>query len=163
MMNQLCEQKINLVSDLKYGSVDSKSNKVMIRVKNIVKKEVSSIATFSALILAIVLGLIIQTTTGKWSERSLMYLSFPGQVVLQMLKILIIPLVVSSLVSALGNINNKLSSRIGWRVLLYYFTTTVMAVTLGLFSFSFLVRKRILFSKMFSKFRDYFGSHRKTG
>ncbi|OQV20940.1 Excitatory amino acid transporter 1 [Hypsibius exemplaris] len=64
--------------------------------------------------------------------RKVMYVSFIGDVFLNMLKIVILPLIVSSLVSGLAALESQTSGKIGARAVIYYFTTTVMAVILGI-------------------------------
>lgn len=49
-----------------------------------------------------------------------------------MLKCLILPLIVSSMISAIGSLDLSVSGRIGTRAIVYYMTTTVSAVILGI-------------------------------
>lgn len=49
-----------------------------------------------------------------------------------MLKMLILPLIVSSMISAIGSLDLSLSGRIGFRAIVYYMSTTVSAVILGI-------------------------------
>lgn len=49
-----------------------------------------------------------------------------------MLKCLILPLIVSSMISAVGSLDLSVSGRIGTRAIVYYMTTTVSAVILGI-------------------------------
>jgi Na+/H+-dicarboxylate symporter len=49
-----------------------------------------------------------------------------------MLKGIIIPLVIPSLIVAVGNLDLSLSGKIGGRAVAYYMITTVMAVILGI-------------------------------
>ena len=64
--------------------------------------------------------------------RKVMYVSFVGDIFLNMLKIVILPLIVSSLVAGLAALESATSGRIGLRAVIYYFTTTIMAVILGI-------------------------------
>lgn len=68
----------------------------------------------------------------KWSEREVMYLQFPGDMFLRMLKSLIIPLLTSSIISAIGALDLSLSKKIAFRSICYYTCTTVCAVILGI-------------------------------
>jgi Na+/H+-dicarboxylate symporter len=61
-----------------------------------------------------------------------MYVSYIGDLFLRMLKSLILPLIVASLISAIGSLDLSLSGRIGGRAVTYYMTTTVCAVVLGI-------------------------------
>ncbi|XP_065166477.1 excitatory amino acid transporter 1-like [Atheta coriaria] len=49
-----------------------------------------------------------------------------------MLKSLILPLIVSSLISAIGSLDLSLSGKIGYRAVCYYLATTICAVILGI-------------------------------
>ena len=59
-------------------------------------------------------------------------LSFPGEVFLRMLKMLILPLIVFSLLAGLGSLETKVAGTLGWKTVLYYMCTTFLAVVLGL-------------------------------
>lgn len=59
-------------------------------------------------------------------------LGFPGEVFLRMLKMLILPLIVFSLIAGLGSLETKVAGSLGWKTILYYTCTTFLAVVLGL-------------------------------
>lgn len=59
-------------------------------------------------------------------------LGFPGEVFLRMLKMLILPLIVFSLIAGLGSLETKVAGSLGWKTVLYYGCTTFLAVVLGL-------------------------------
>ncbi|XP_067429644.1 excitatory amino acid transporter 2-like isoform X1 [Thunnus thynnus] len=61
----------------------------------------------------------------------ILIISFPGEILMRMLKMLILPLVVSSLVTGLAGLDAKSSGRLGTRAMVYYMTTTVIAAVLG--------------------------------
>lgn len=62
----------------------------------------------------------------------LMLIGFPGELFMNMLKMLILPLIVASLICALAALDAKATGRVGRRALLYYFSTTILAVILGI-------------------------------
>ncbi|XP_041984354.1 excitatory amino acid transporter 3 [Aricia agestis] len=78
------------------------------------------------------LGWSLRATGAQWSRREVMYFQYPGELFLRMLKCLIVPLLVSSIVSAIGSLDLSLSGRVGLRAIVYYMTTTVCAVMLGI-------------------------------
>ena len=51
---------------------------------------------------------------------------------MNMLKMLILPLIVASLICALAALDAKATGRVGRRALVYYFSTTILAVILGI-------------------------------
>lgn len=62
-----------------------------------------------------------------------MYVQFLGDLFLRMLKMLIVPLLTCSIISAIGNLDLSLSKRIGIQSILYYVVTTTLAVFQGIF------------------------------
>lgn len=68
----------------------------------------------------------------RWNAREVMYVQFPGDLFLRMLKALIIPLLFSSITSAIGSLDLSLSKKIGGRAILYYLVTTIVAVFEGI-------------------------------
>lgn len=80
----------------------------------------------------VILGLILKNVKDDgWSKREIMYVNYVGELFLRMLKSLILPLIVASLISAIGSLDLSLSGRIGARAITYYMLTTVSAVILG--------------------------------
>jgi len=61
-----------------------------------------------------------------------MLISFPGELLMHMLKMMILPLIISSLISGLSQLDAKQSGRMGSMAILYYFGTTMFAVLTGI-------------------------------
>lgn len=87
--------------------------------------------TVLAVILGMILGLIVKVYVNP-SPRAVYLISFPGELLMNMLKMLIIPLIVSSLISGLSGLDPRSSGKIGSYALIYYVTTTILAVFLGI-------------------------------
>lgn len=97
------------------------------------KGQMLTVATVAGVVLGIIVGLTLRASTDlPWTDRQVMYANFIGEMFLRMLKGLILPLIVSSLIAAIGSLDLKLSGRIGGRAIAYYMITTVMAVILGI-------------------------------
>lgn len=62
-----------------------------------------------------------------------MYIQFLGDIFLRMLKMLIVPLLTCSIISAIGTLDLSLSKKIGLQSILYYVATTTFAVFQGIF------------------------------
>lgn len=92
-----------------------------------------TITTVSGVVLGVIAGLTLRATSDSpWNDREVMYINFLGDLFLRMLKGLILPLIISSLIAAIGSLDLSLSGRIGARAIAYYMITTFMAVVLGI-------------------------------
>uniref|UniRef100_A0A8C5MP27 Amino acid transporter n=1 Tax=Leptobrachium leishanense TaxID=445787 RepID=A0A8C5MP27_9ANUR len=60
-----------------------------------------------------------------------MVIAFPGDILMRMLKMLILPLIISSLITGLSGLDAKSSGRLGTRAMVYYMATTIIAAVLG--------------------------------
>ena len=100
----------------------------------ILVKNLTAVTTVIAVILAVVIGIVIREyfNEPKWNQRQIMYLGFLGELFLRSLKCLIIPLIVSSIISALGSLESSFAGKIGSRAVWYYLLTTFLAITLGI-------------------------------
>lgn len=61
-----------------------------------------------------------------------MFIEFPGTIFINILKLLILPLIVSSIISSLAQLDTQSSGKLGLRALVYYFGTTIMAAIVGI-------------------------------
>lgn len=103
------------------------------RLLKIFSEQMLTIATLASVVLGVIVGLILRSSAStKWSAREIMYINFIGELFLRMLKCLILPLIISSLIAAIGTLNLKSSGKIGARAITYYLITTFMAVILGI-------------------------------
>jgi len=81
----------------------------------------------------ILIAFIIAIIVGILFKDHVNYFSWMGDIFLRMLKMIVIPLILSSIVSGIANIGNEGNfGRLGLKTLGYYITTTVMAITIGL-------------------------------
>ncbi|XP_050438406.1 excitatory amino acid transporter 1 isoform X2 [Adelges cooleyi] len=92
-----------------------------------------TILTIASVFGGVGLGFLLKASKSDWTKREVSYVQFPGDLFLRMLKMLIVPLLVSSIVSAIGSLDLSLSKRIGMQSVLYYAATTSMAVLQGIF------------------------------
>jgi Na+/H+-dicarboxylate symporter len=105
----------------------------MAKWQSFIKNNMLTIMTVVGVLSGTAVGCILRSLSDqKWTPRETMYLMFPGEIFLRMLKSLIIPLLMASIISAVGGLDLSLSKRIALRSILYYATTTVCAVILGI-------------------------------
>ena len=99
------------------------------RINKHVKEHLLTILTVSAVVLGLIVGSIVRATgldgdSDKFKPRTVMYVNFLGDLFLRILKSLILPLIISSLIAAVGSLDISLSKRIGIRAIAYYMLTT---------------------------------------
>lgn len=88
------------------------------------------ISTIVGVVLGVVFGLLIRRL--KPSVEAQMLITFPGELFMRALKMLILPLITSSLISGLAELDAKSSGQMGLYALTYYLCTTVLAAALGI-------------------------------
>ena len=106
--------------------------------------KIISFVSNNKLVVAIVTGAVIGFIIGiainpsvqqlKQPDRytAVTLIGFPGELLLRVLKMLILPLITCSLIVGLANLDSSVSGRIGARAVTYYLSTTALAAILGL-------------------------------
>lgn len=88
---------------------------------------------FIALCLAVPAGLLSGKQAGMFGVSFYAVYGFVGTLFLNALKMLIVPLIVSSIVTGIAGIGSTPAlGRLGSKTLLFYFTTTLLAILVGL-------------------------------
>uniref|UniRef100_A0A452UUJ9 Amino acid transporter n=1 Tax=Ursus maritimus TaxID=29073 RepID=A0A452UUJ9_URSMA len=80
-------------------------------------------------------GITIGVLVREYSTLSSLekfYFAFPGEILMRMLKLVILPLIISSMITGVAALDSSVSGKIGLRAVVYYFCTTVIAVILGI-------------------------------
>ncbi|XP_076846226.1 solute carrier family 1 member 7b [Brachyhypopomus gauderio] len=103
---------------------------VWVRVRGVCRQNGLLILSVLAVVVGCLLGFFLRTK--QLSEQEVKYFQFPGELLMRMLKMLILPLVVSSLMSGLAALEPKCSSRLGLITVSYYLWTTFLAVVVGI-------------------------------
>lgn len=87
------------------------------------------ILTFLGVSIGVLLGFMLRTA--NLSSETIMIISFPGDLLMRMLKMLVLPLIVSSLITGVAVLDPKASGKIGLYAICYYLLSTILAATLG--------------------------------
>lgn len=120
------------------AGIQSRSLLAKKRVENITKDDVKGffirnafvIFTVAAVIIGIILGFALRPY--NMSYREVKFFSFPGELLMRMLQMLVLPLLVSSLITGMAALDSRASGKMGMRAVIYYTTTTVIAVFIGI-------------------------------
>lgn len=94
------------------------------------KENLLLVLTILGVLLGLLLGFVARFFT--YGEDVIMLVSFPGEILMGMLKMLILPLIISSMISGLSMLDPKSSGKMGSRALVYYFATTIFAAIVGI-------------------------------
>uniref|UniRef100_A0A8C6P2F0 Amino acid transporter n=1 Tax=Nothobranchius furzeri TaxID=105023 RepID=A0A8C6P2F0_NOTFU len=79
----------------------------------------------------IILGIVVREYASL-SHLHKQYFGFPGEILMRMLKLIILPLIISSMITGVAALDSEVSGKIGLRAVIYYFSTTIIAVILGI-------------------------------
>lgn len=103
------------------------------KIQSCLKHNALTMLTVGGVVGGVALGIILRNSrTDRYTNREVMYINYVGDLFLRMLKSLILPLIMSSLISAIGSLDLSLSGKIGARAISYYMVTTISAVVLGI-------------------------------
>jgi proton glutamate symport protein len=86
-----------------------------------------------ALFFAVLTGLFIDQTFSVFGISFLSVLVFFGSLFLNALKMLIVPLVMASIITGMMTLNGDTLGRLGTKTVLYYASTSLVAILIGLF------------------------------
>lgn len=91
--------------------------------RSVLGENLLTIVTIIGVIGGTIFGLILKKSDHVWTERDIMYIQYPGDLFLRMLKCLIVPLLVASITSAIGALDLSLSKKIAfrWAILIFYY------------------------------------------
>ncbi|XP_021103664.1 excitatory amino acid transporter 5 isoform X7 [Heterocephalus glaber] len=103
---------------------------ILARGRDVCRRNGLLILSVLSVIVGCLLGFFLRTR--RLSPQEISYFQFPGELLMRMLKMLILPLVVSSLMSGLASLDAKTSSRLGILTVAYYLWTTFLAVVVGI-------------------------------
>ncbi|XP_021233979.1 excitatory amino acid transporter 5-like [Numida meleagris] len=112
------------------GSLSMGSTRLWVQVRAFWSR--NGLLTLSMLSVATgcLLGFLLRAL--ELTELEKQYFSFPGELLMRMLKMLILPLITSSLMSGLATMEPRACGKMGVITITYYLWTTFMAVTVGI-------------------------------
>lgn len=100
-----------------------------VRVRRIVMANLLVILTVAGVIIGVFIGLGVRNAT--LTRTQIIYIGFPGELLIRLLKMIIIPLVVCSLVSGSASLDPKALGKLGGWAMLFFLVTTLIASSIG--------------------------------
>uniref|UniRef100_A0A914IAH9 Amino acid transporter n=1 Tax=Globodera rostochiensis TaxID=31243 RepID=A0A914IAH9_GLORO len=94
------------------------------------RKDLLLVLTVESVVIGVVLGFMIRPL--KPSNDAISLIGFPGEIFMQIVEMMILPLIISSVISALSQIRPKVAGRIGLLTVAYYMTTTFLSTFTGI-------------------------------
>ncbi|NXX45486.1 EAA2 protein, partial [Tricholaema leucomelas] len=110
--------------------VEPRSGNICVQFCQSLHRNLLLTLTVFGVILGAVCGGLLRLAT-PIDPDIIMLIAFPGDILMRMLKMLILPLIISSLITGLSGLDAKASGRLGTRAMIYYMSTTIIAAVLG--------------------------------
>ncbi|XP_023669547.1 neutral amino acid transporter B(0) [Paramormyrops kingsleyae] len=111
------------------GNETGKPKSPSARVKRIVLANLLVILTVTGVIIGVIIGLCVRSA--ELNKAQVIYFGFPGELLIRMLKMIIIPLVVCSLISGAASIDPQALGKVGGWAMLFFLVTTLIASAIG--------------------------------
>lgn len=121
-------------------------------------KNVLLVSTIVAVFMGFLIGMLMRSTAGQagYSKDVISLIAFPGDMFLRMLKMLILPLIIASVISALASLDSTVSGRVGMRACGFYMTTTVVATITGIILVTLIHPGDVRMKPAFERAGEYF-------
>ncbi|XP_026520403.1 excitatory amino acid transporter 2 [Notechis scutatus] len=110
--------------------VEHQSKNICVRLWLSLRKNLLLSLTIFGVIMGALCGMLLRMAA-PINPDVVMLIAFPGDILMRMLKMLILPLIISSLITGLSGLDAKASGRLGTRAMIYYMSTTIIAAILG--------------------------------
>ncbi|CAF97460.1 unnamed protein product, partial [Tetraodon nigroviridis] len=111
------------------GSPKSTPEPLPRRVRRVVMANLLVILTVVGVIVGVFIGLGVRSA--PLTKTQIIYIGFPGELLIRLLKMIIIPLVVCSLVSGAASLDPKALGKLGGWAMLFFLVTTLIASSIG--------------------------------
>uniref|UniRef100_H3BY95 Amino acid transporter n=1 Tax=Tetraodon nigroviridis TaxID=99883 RepID=H3BY95_TETNG len=99
------------------------------KVKKVLLANPLVILTVVGVIVGVFIGLGVRSA--PLTKTQIIYIGFPGELLIRLLKMIIIPLVVCSLVSGAASLDPKALGKLGGWAMLFFLVTTLIASSIG--------------------------------
>lgn len=99
------------------------------KLMEFLRKNLLVIMTVSGVLVGVGLGMMVRNM--NLTKAQMTYFAFPGEMLLRMLKMIILPLVVCSLISGAASLDTRSLGKLGGIAVAYFLVTTLIASGIG--------------------------------
>jgi solute carrier family 1 (high affinity glutamate transporter) protein 1 len=118
------------MNNMNYKNNESAKPSFKQLMKSQFKENILLVETVIAVILGISIGFLLRQFY-EFNSNEIAYFGFLGHLFLRMLKFLILPLIAFSIISGIAGLGSNKAGKIALRSMCYYFSTTMIAVIIG--------------------------------
>jgi len=101
------------------------------KIKNWLNENLLLILTFSGVVIGVLGGLALRNLF--LDPATIHLIAYPGELFMRLLKLMILPLVIASLVTGSASLNAKMSGWIAIKTIAYFLVTSLISACIGLF------------------------------
>ncbi|KAK3573371.1 hypothetical protein QTP86_024607 [Hemibagrus guttatus] len=118
-------------------SVKSEKRNFKDKLMSFLRRNLVVILTVSGVLVGVGLGVMVRKM--NLTRAQMTYFAFPGEMLLRMLKMIILPLVVCSLISGAASLDTRSLGKLGGIAVSYFLVTTLIASSIGV-ALAFLIK-----------------------
>merc|ERR1719392_412622 len=94
------------------------------------KRNMLLVITFAGVSLGVLVGLLLRKY--QLDPVTVSYIAYPGELFMRLLKLMILPLIIASLITGSASLNAKMNGMVALRTIVYFLTTSLISALIGL-------------------------------
>jgi Na+/H+-dicarboxylate symporter len=88
------------------------------------------VVTFSGVFIGVLSGILLKPL--DLDKEAVAYIAYPGELFMRLLKLMILPLIIASLITGAASLNAKMNGMIALRTIVYFLATSLISAVIGL-------------------------------
>jgi len=99
-------------------------------VKTWLKENLLLFLTFTGVLSGFILGILLRTL--ELCPETILLIAYPGELFMRLLKLMILPLIIASLITGAASLNAKMNGMIALRTIVFFIVTSLLSACVGL-------------------------------
>jgi len=100
------------------------------RFKTWLSQNMLLVITFSGVSFGVLIGILLRRY--DLDDHTIYYIGYPGELFMRLLKLMILPLIIASLITGAASLNAKMNGMIALRTIVYFLVTSLISALIGL-------------------------------